>query len=86
MQITPVTLAAGNYLLAMNHSVATTLRTVRGGLAFVYYAMGSSPLAIGTRGNRTAAAFTSSPTTPDTWVAGANGSQHSLHLRWKAAT
>jgi len=85
-QVTPVTLPPGNYLAAFNNTVAMTYRLMRGGVSPFYFALGASPFVTGRSAGRVSATFTSSPTTPVTWLAGASGAQHFLHFRYKAAT
>ena len=85
-QITPVVLPAGNYVMAFNHSVSTTYRTVRGGITSIGWAVGANPFNTIMWAGRTATTFTSSPLKATAWVTGLGGSLHSVHLRWKAAS
>ena len=86
VQITPVTLPAGNYLIALNNEVSTTYRTIRGGQLFLSQTMGSSPLITAFTIARSSAAFTATPSIWTTTSTGLAGSLNSLHLRYKAAT
>jgi hypothetical protein len=86
VQITPVTLPAGTYVIALNNSTGTTYRTIRGGIAAITTGMGTSPL-FGLVGvARTAGTFTSDPPSWTSITAQTTALVHPIHLRWKAAT
>ena len=86
VQITPVTLPAGNYLIASNNSTGTTYRNIRGGVAALKADLGTQPFVSLLTSSRTAGTFTSSP---EAW-SGTGSSNVSwtrvIHLRYKAAT
>jgi hypothetical protein len=86
VQITPVTLPAGSYLIALNNAVSTTYRTIRGGPSFFSDVMGSTPLLVALNVGRSSASFTASPSSWATSTKGLGGALNSVHLRYKAAT
>jgi hypothetical protein len=86
VQITPVTLPAGSYLIALNNAVSTTYRTIRGGPSFFSDVMGSTPLLVSLNVGRSSASFTASPSSWTTSTKGLGGALNSVHLRYKAAT
>ena len=86
LQITPVTLPPGNYVIGLNSSVQTTYRTIRGGVSSLIETMGATPFISLTQVVRTAAAF---PASPSLWAerGTANaGLLNPIHLRYKAAS
>lgn len=86
LQITPVTLPAGNYVIGLNNSVQTTYRTIRGGVTSFIETMGATPFITLTQVVRTAAAFPASPSTWNEKGTNNSGLQNPVHLRYKAAT
>jgi hypothetical protein len=86
VQITPVTLPAGIYLMALNNAVSTTYRTIRGGPSFFSETMGSTPLITILQVGRSSAAFTATPSIWTTTTKGLGGALNTVFLRYKAAT
>jgi hypothetical protein len=85
-QVTPVTLEAGTYIIAINVSVNFTFRTVRSPNEFLAQAMGANPIRRFLTKIRANATF---PTTYDPWAASTQASvgwDLLVFLRYKAAT
>ena len=86
VQITPVTLPAGSYLIAFNNSIGTTYRTIRGGPVAITAAMGASPLLSSVLKIRAAGTFTASPEAWNLRFTSSTPWNNPIHLRYKAAT
>lgn len=84
-QVTPVTLQPGAYVVALNTSVAMTLRVQRGGIVGTNVGNGTSSIYSLMYASQTQGAFPNPGTGWNTVTYGATAPNHVLFLRWTPA-